>query len=81
MSATATLTLRMPQELREKLDRLAERTARSRAGLAVDALSSYLEAQEWQLREIQKGVEEADAGDFASETEVARVFRKWRDAD
>ena len=80
MSANTTLTLRMPLEMRERLDRLADETSQSRSRLAVDAISSYLETQEWQIREIQKGLEEADAGEFAGETEVARVFGKWRDA-
>lgn len=79
MSATTTLTLRMPEEMREKLDRLAAATARSRSRLAIEALSSYLALQEWQIGEIQKGLEEAEAGEFASEEEVLRVFGKWRD--
>lgn len=79
MSATTTLTLRMPEELREKLDRLATATARSRSRLAIEAIATYLALQEWQIGEIQKGLEEAEAGEFASEEEVRRVFGKWRD--
>jgi RHH-type rel operon transcriptional repressor/antitoxin RelB len=79
MSTTTTLTLRMPEDMREQLDRLAAATARSRSRLAIEAIYSYLALQEWQIGEIQKGLEEAEAGEFASEEEVLRVFGKWRD--
>ena len=31
---------------------------------------------QWQVEEIQRGVSEADAGDFATEDEVNAVFAK-----
>jgi len=40
-------------------------------------LSPYLDVQVWQIEEILKGIEEADAGDFASEAEVNAVFERW----
>jgi len=79
MSTTTTLTLRMPEEMRKELDRLAAATARSRSRVAIDAISSYLALQDWQMGEIRKGLDEAEAGEFASEEDVARVFGKWRD--
>jgi predicted transcriptional regulator len=32
---------------------------------------------EWQTAEIEKGVKEADAGDFASDEEMEALFAKW----
>jgi RHH-type transcriptional regulator, rel operon repressor / antitoxin RelB len=32
---------------------------------------------EWQVREIERGLEEADRGEFATDEEVARTFNKW----
>jgi predicted transcriptional regulator len=40
-------------------------------------VSSDLKLQEWQLRQIEEGLREANAGDFASDEEVAAVFAKW----
>ena len=58
------------------LDDLAARTASSRDALVHQALESYLELQAWQLKEIEAGVADADAGNFASDEEVAAVFAK-----
>ena len=32
----------------------------------------------WELEEIQAGLDEAELGDFASESEVAAVFEKYK---
>jgi predicted transcriptional regulator len=74
---TTIVTLRIPAELRERLDTLAKATRRSRAYLGLEALREYLDNQAWQIEQIQKGIQEADADDFASEDEVKAVFAKW----
>ena len=78
MEKTATMTVRLPVELKRRLDRLAGATERSKSWLAVDAIRSYLELQEWQIREIEAGIKEADAGEFATDAEVEAVMSKWR---
>jgi len=40
-------------------------------------LRQYLEEQVWQVAEIKKAVKEADAGDFATDTEVDATLAKW----
>lgn len=80
MDSTTTLTLRLPAELKERLERLAAATDRSRAWLACDALEAYLAANEWQIAKIEAGVRAADAGDFATADEVREVFRRPRGA-
>jgi len=39
-----------------------------------------VELQEWQIRQIEEGLREADAGDFESDEEVATVFARWTNA-
>ena len=78
--ATTTMTVRLPEEVKERLDRLAQTTERSKSWLAADAIVEYLRRQEWQVAEIEHGIQEADAGDFADAEEVAAVFAKWSDA-
>ncbi len=75
---TNTMTIRLPAKIKSRLAQLAKVTERSKSWLAADAIRTYLELQEWQIREIKAGVKEADAGDFASEAEVNAVFSKWR---
>ena len=36
------------------------------------------EINQWQINEINSALEEADAGDFASEEEVQYVIDKWK---
>jgi predicted transcriptional regulator len=48
----------------------------SKQGDRTEAASSNIE-KEWQIRQIEEGLREADAGDFASNEEVAAVFAKW----
>lgn len=73
----ATLTIRLPEEIKRSLDRLADATGRTKSYLALDAIQRYLEQEAWQVAEIRAAVQEADSGDFASSAEVQRVLRKW----
>lgn len=74
---TAILTLRVPVEVKQRLDQLAEVTHRSKSWLAGAALHQYLELESWQIDEIRAGLSEADAGDFASDEEVAATISKY----
>lgn len=74
---TTTMTIRVPIGIKNRLDRLAQTTARSKSWLAADAIRAYVELQEWQIREIEAGLREADAGEFASDEEVEAIFAKW----
>ncbi|MBE8997356.1 CopG family transcriptional regulator [Nostoc sp. LEGE 12447] len=41
-----------------------------------EAVAAYLEIYQWQIEEIQKGIAEANAGDFASDEEIKATFAK-----
>jgi RHH-type rel operon transcriptional repressor/antitoxin RelB len=77
MAGERILTLRLDGVLRGKLDKLAAATRRSRSFLAAEAIREYVELNSWQIEEIHKGLAEADRGDFAGESEVKRVAKKW----
>jgi RHH-type rel operon transcriptional repressor/antitoxin RelB len=72
------MTIRVDSEIRERLEKLSKATARTKSFLAAEAIRFYLDLNEWQVSEIEAGLREADAGDFASETEVETVLAKWR---
>jgi len=74
---TATVTVRMPASMKDKLEELAHVTGRPRTYLAVEAIRKYLEVEAWQTAEIQDAVQRADAGDFAPEQEVAALREKF----
>ena len=77
MAATATFTVRVPAELKKRLDRLAKAADRSRSWLATDALRHYVEDQQWQLAEIEAGLQDADAGRVVLHEEVERWLKSW----
>ena len=74
---TTTLTLRVPTETKERLDRLADATHRSKSYLAGEAIRQYIDLEAWQVGEIQQAIKEADANDFASDAEIDAVVRKY----
>jgi predicted transcriptional regulator len=41
-------------------------------------IREFVENNEWQVAEIHAGLAEADAGDFASNKDVAALARKWK---
>ena len=73
----AILTIRISSNLKQSLEKLAKASGRTKSYLALDAIRSYLDQEAWQVAEIKKAIKEADAGDFATEAEVKRIFKKW----
>jgi predicted transcriptional regulator len=76
--ASTTVTIRLDDEVRDRLDRLAASTHRSRSFLAATAIEQFVELQSWQVSEIEQALKEADAGDFATDEDVAAVAKRWR---
>lgn len=74
---TAVLTLRVPVEVKDQLDKLADATHRSKSWLAGEAIRQYLDLEAWQIGEISQALSEADRGDFATDAEVAAVKAKY----
>ena len=74
---TSTITVRIPLNIKEQLNHLAEATHRSKSWLAAEALNRYLELNTWQVAEIRQGIQEADRKEFAAGEDVDAVFAKW----
>ena len=62
---------------RGALQELAKATARTKSFLTIDALTNYVQRESWQIRDIHEGVQEADAGEFATDSQVEAVFAKY----
>lgn len=75
---STTMTIRLEDEVKDRLESLAGATNRSRSFLAAEAIREYVENNEWQVAETRAALKEADAGDFASDKEVTAVARKWK---
>lgn len=75
---STTMTVRLEDEVKHRLDRLAESTQRSKSFLAAQAIREFVENNEWQISEIRAALAEADAADFATDKELAAVAKKWK---
>jgi predicted transcriptional regulator len=74
---SAVLTIRVPEEIKAKLDKLAEATQRSKSFLAEEAIARYLDLEAWQIGEIEQAIDEADKGDFAEPAELQALLKKY----
>jgi predicted transcriptional regulator len=61
MHQSETLTIRLPSDVKRKLEALATSTNRSRSWLAAQAIAAYVEEQSWQIQQIEAAVTLADA--------------------
>jgi predicted transcriptional regulator len=73
----AAFTLRIDESTLEALDRLAEKTDRSRSWLAARAIEEYIALNAWQIAKTEAGIAAADRGDFADDQDVARILAKY----
>jgi predicted transcriptional regulator len=72
---TVTVGARVPRELRDDLDRLVQATGRNRNTLVEEAIRRFVAVEQWQLADIEAGIQDADADDFATAEEVEATFR------
>jgi len=72
-----TINVRLPDALYNQIEELSKATARTKSFLAIDALTNYVQNESWQIRDIQEGIKEADAGEFATDEQVKAVFSKY----
>ena len=75
---STTMTIRIEDEVKDRLEQLSVSTQRSKSFLAALALREFIENNEWQVAEIEAALKEADADDFATDAEVAALSRKWK---
>ena len=71
--ATSVLTLRIPEEIRAKLDKLAQASHRSRSFLAGEAIARYID-EGLQIGEIEQAIQEADRGDFVNPANLLKRY-------
>ena len=72
-----TTSVRIEKKLERRLQKLAKATGRTKTWYIRQALESYLDQEEWLIEEIERGVEAANEGRFASNEDVRAAFLKW----
>ena len=74
---TETLSIRIDAWTKQRLDALSRQSKRSKSFLAAEAITAYVEAEEWQLGEIRAAAAELDAGQGVSHEKVAKWLNSW----
>jgi predicted transcriptional regulator len=75
MAETTTITVRVPVAVKERLDRLAELTRRSRSFLSAEALEIYTRNELEIVEQIAEGLEDVKAGRTVPHEEVVAETR------
>lgn len=63
------------------LDAIASTTNNNLNYILNEAITAYLEVNDWHIEEIKQAIAEADAVNFASEEEVEALFTKLTHAN
>ncbi len=77
MPKTSFLSVRLPEELAERLENLAKSTDRSKSYLAACAVEEYLAVQEWQVKAVREGMAAAEKGEIAGHEEALKELKRW----
>ena len=64
--------------MKQRLDRLAKSTQRTKSFLAAEAIRECVANNAWQLAEIRAALRKSDAGNFARDKQVASLAKKWQ---
>lgn len=73
---SVTLTVRIDDKTKNRLEKLAKSTTRTKSYLVTHAIEDYLDVNEWQVQEIKKAIHDADqpGAEFVDHEEV---LKKW----
>ncbi len=74
---TTTLSVRLDEDVKKRLEALAGRARRSKSFLAAEAIAAFVEAESWQLDEIQAGLKELDESRGVAHKDVSAWLRSW----
>lgn len=76
---STTLTIRLDDVTKDRLERLSEATARSKSYLVNNAIAEFLDMNEWQIAETKKTIREADkpGAKFSDHEDVKTWLRTW----
>ena len=76
MTASATMTIRVRPDVKEKLDRIASDTQRSKSFLAGEAVAAYVERELEIIDGIKRGMADVAAGRVVPHEQVMAEARQ-----
>ncbi|MDP6705847.1 MAG: CopG family ribbon-helix-helix protein [Alphaproteobacteria bacterium] len=77
MTKSSTITVRLDDDLKHRLEALADSTKRSRSFVAAEAIAAYVDLNAWQVAAIEAGLASADRGDLIPQAEITKWVDSW----
>lgn len=77
MSGATLISVRVSNDIAQRLANLADTTERSKSYLMEQALEEFIAHQEWQVRAIRQGMRQADTGKLVGHKEALKILSKW----
>ena len=77
MSGTILISARVPEEVAQRLEALANETHRSKSYLAAQAIEEFVDLQEWQVAAIKEGMVAAEKGKVKSHAQALAILNAW----
>ena len=71
------VSMRLPGELKARIETYAVMTGRSKSHVAMEALADYLDWRLPQVVDLEQAIAAADRDEFASDGEVQAVFGRF----
>ena len=77
MRKASLLSVRVSQDMAERLEKLAKATEHSKSFLAAQAIEEFITLQEWQVEAIKEGIAAVERGEIVSHEEALAELSKW----
>jgi RHH-type rel operon transcriptional repressor/antitoxin RelB len=74
---SATLSVRVDDAVRKRLEKLAKSTGRTRSFLAAEAIEAYLDVNEWQVAGVRQAMASLDDGRGIPHQQVKEWVASW----
>ncbi|OGW25255.1 MAG: hypothetical protein A2X59_03330 [Nitrospirae bacterium GWC2_42_7] len=80
---STTMTIRIDEKTKKKLDNLSKATERTKSFIIGNAIKDFLELNEWQVQAIKNTIKKADKPDakFIGHEEVVQWLDSWGKKD
>ena len=67
---STSISVKLPEPIKVRLDHLAKSTHRSRSALITNAVEEMLSVEEWQIKGIRDAMDEADSGNLIAHEDI-----------
>ena len=78
MSAEVTISARVPMDLSQQVDRLANAMRRNRSWIVEEALRSYIKQELAFLEAVEEGIKQMEAGEVVDHAVVVADWERHR---